>query len=361
MWKVYVETVSNLSMAGSLQTCAYLAWLVATRKPARILDLGSGISSAVLRLSGAEVVSVDDDEGWMDRTRAFLSEWEIDDSNLIALDDLEAFDAGQPGRYGLVFHDLGGGETRNRLTDYAFQMVADDGVIVLDDAHHPSHLAAYAAAAEAHGFTLYSLADRTEDAIMRHSVIGVREPVTNPSQLADQYHELCATPSDIYLHLPRMVELVYALNAQHVIELGTRTGVSTIAWLHGLHHTGGRLTSVDIDERPPIGEYDRWEFIQGDDCDPAVIAQLEPADIVFIDTSHLYEHTVRELDAYRHLVKPGGAICLHDTELAQPEGAPARPLYPVKKAVKEFVAETGWRWVNIPECYGFGVIGVPKG
>ena len=126
--------------------------------------------------------------------------------------------------------------------------------------------------------------------------------------LADLYAEQCNTPSDIYLHLPRFVAMVEELDAQHVIELGTRTGVSTIAWLHALERTGGRLTSVDIDEHPPIGEWPHWTFIQGDDMDPGIVAGLEPADIVFIDTSHLYEHTVQELNTYRWLVKPGGLL-----------------------------------------------------
>jgi hypothetical protein len=59
-------------------------------------------------------------------------------------------------------------------------------------------------------------------------------------------------------------------------------------------------------------------------------------------------------------VRPGGVICLHDTELPTPEGAPPRPLYPVKKAVTEFIAETGWQWHNFPDCWGFAVIRVPE-
>jgi predicted O-methyltransferase YrrM len=174
--------------------------------------------------------------------------------------------------------------------------------------------------------------------------------------LAAEYERLCATPSDIYLHLPRMVELVRLLSAEHVIELGTRTGVSTVAWLHALEGTG-RLTSVDLDARPAIGDYEHWSFVQGDDCSPEVLAQLEQADIVFVDSSHLYAHTVRELDAYRWLVKPGGVMCGHDSELAVPEGAgPGQPLYPVKKAVREFVAANGLEWMNFPECWGFWIV-----
>lgn len=176
--------------------------------------------------------------------------------------------------------------------------------------------------------------------------------------LRSEYERLCATPSDIVGHLPRFVDLVTLLNAQHVIELGSRSGVSTVAWLYALAGTGGRLTSVDLSEAPQIGEHEHWRHIQGDDLDPDVIDQLDMADIVFIDTSHLYEHTVQELNIYRHLVRPGGVLVLHDTMLPQPEGAPPRPLYPVRKAVEEFVAEQGYEWTNYPDSWGLAVIKV---
>jgi len=176
--------------------------------------------------------------------------------------------------------------------------------------------------------------------------------------LHEEYERLCAIPSDIYLHLPRFVTMAQDLNAQHVIELGTRTGVSSVAWLYALSLTGGRLTSIDIDARPDIGEHDHWTFIQGDDCDPDIVAGLDPADIVFIDTSHHYEHTVRELHLYRWLVKRGGLIVCHDTMLERPEGAPPLPRFPVRTAIEEFVSEMGFEWINVPDCWGLGIIRV---
>lgn len=173
--------------------------------------------------------------------------------------------------------------------------------------------------------------------------------------LAEHYERLCRTPSDIVEHLPRFVELVRELDAKHVIELGTRSGVSTIAWLYALEGRG-RLTSVDIDPRPDIGDYEHWTFIQGDDCDSSVIAQLEPAEIVFIDTSHLYGHTLRELTIYRRLVRPGGRIVMHDTMLERPDGAPVRPRYPVMTALSEFVMAEQLKWSNDPKCWGLGEV-----
>jgi cephalosporin hydroxylase len=176
--------------------------------------------------------------------------------------------------------------------------------------------------------------------------------------LAECYEELCRTPSDIYLHLPRFVALVDELKAQHVIELGTRSGVSTVAWLYALEATGGRLTSIDLDPPPDLGVQHDWLFVQGDDCDPNIVACLELADIVFIDSSHHYRHTLTELYTYRWLVNPGGVIVCHDTMLERPEGAPLRPRFPVRTAIEEFVKSEGYEWINIPECFGLGIVKV---
>lgn len=177
-------------------------------------------------------------------------------------------------------------------------------------------------------------------------------------RLCDEFDRLCHTPSDINEHLPTLFDLVVSRNVEHVIELGTRTGVSTVAFLYALQQTGGTLVSVDIDEQPDIGEFDHWQFIQGSDLDPQVLAQLDPADIVFIDTSHDYTHTVRELNIYQHFVRRPGLIVCHDTELKHPLDVPRFPAFPVKTAIEEFVAENNYEWVNHPNCWGLGVIEV---
>lgn len=175
--------------------------------------------------------------------------------------------------------------------------------------------------------------------------------------LVDRYTEVCRTPSDIVGHLPRFVAMVEALDARHVIELGSRTGVSTVAWLYGLQSTGGRLTSVDLDCAPEIGVWPEWCHVQGNDLDPDVVSALAPADIVFIDTSHHYLQTVRELNTYRWLVKPGGIIVCHDIELPWPEGAPrADGPYPVKRAVQEFVEAEGLDVVYFTDSWGLAVL-----
>lgn len=160
--------------------------------------------------------------------------------------------------------------------------------------------------------------------------------------LESTYRQLLAQPSDIREHLPRLVTLVEKLNAQRVCELGVRTGVSTVAWLEGLRRTGGHLWAVDVDECPI--EHRQMTFVRGDDCDPAVVAQIpDDLDIVFVDSSHLHQHTVREIEIYAPKLAPGGAMLFHDVDVEvfehHPEGEPP---FPVRKAVEQAAFERDW-------------------
>lgn len=177
--------------------------------------------------------------------------------------------------------------------------------------------------------------------------------------LHDLYVRSVRNYSDFHEHVSYCAELVVRLDAQKVIELGTRSGVSTAGWLYGLAQTGGHLWSVDLDPAPDLPVSSGWTFIQGNDLDPAVTAQLpDTVDIVFIDTDHRYAQTLAELNVYYPRVRPGGKIVLHDTENARPLDAEVGIRYPVKRAVEEFCNEELLTWTNHPNCWGLGVVAV---
>lgn len=173
---------------------------------------------------------------------------------------------------------------------------------------------------------------------------------TRPMTPAQQaYAHYCAQPSDIQHHLP----LLFAHAHGDVLELGTRSGVSTAAFLAGVELRGGHVTSVDIDPRSAqvAAGHPRWTFRQGDTTAAGFEATFGNCeyDTILIDTLHFREHVARELALWSHRVKPGGVILIHDTET-----------FPgVRVAAEDFCARVGWPVTFVLPCNGMAVIERP--
>jgi predicted O-methyltransferase YrrM len=171
--------------------------------------------------------------------------------------------------------------------------------------------------------------------------------------------------SDIRAEMPLLYEAAASYPGVKVLELGVRTGNSTVAFLAAAEEAGGRVWSVDLD--PPHAPNDRWTgsgrwtFTCGDDLkiplpeeSPGV--PLRP-DVLFIDTDHGYDHTLAELRRYVPLVAEGGVVLMHDTLLTWDH-----PEYQVGKALDTFCAETSRTWAEVSEGrYGLGQILKPNG
>lgn len=170
-----------------------------------------------------------------------------------------------------------------------------------------------------------------------------------------EYVFRCQQNSDIAQHLPRLHQEASRPDCV-VIELGVRSGNSTVAFLAAVEAFGGIVHSVDINQPGiPWWHHPQWFFHQGDDLNLA--GELPDCDVLFIDTSHWYEHTRRELDVFVPKVRPGGVVLLHDTELESPAGAPSGdPPFPVRAAVDGYVTEHGLNVEYVTGCYGLGVI-----
>ena len=119
-------------------------------------------------------------------------------------------------------------------------------------------------------------------------------------------------------------QLVYQLclmiNAKRILELGLGSeGLSTYIFIQALRETGGKLITVEKREEfnynyGHFNTYDRniWTLIHGDDLE---MTFDEPFDMIMIDTDHEEGHTEKELAKYHPLLKKGGYLFLHDTEL----------------------------------------------
>ena len=83
-------------------------------------------------------------------------------------------------------------------------------------------------------------------------------------------------------------------------------------------------------------------------------------DLLFIDTSHQYRHTLDELTVYGPRVKPGGVILLHDTDLEVAPGSVSDEdkNFPVRRAVVEWCDKVGLVPSFREGWHGLGVIEV---
>jgi len=122
--------------------------------------------------------------------------------------------------------------------------------------------------------------------------------------------------TDINAHLMTLYMLTQQLRLSTILELGVRTGESTIAFLFAAKEIGGMVTSIDIADCPEakdkissFGLSKYWHFVKGDDL---LIDWNIPIDHLFIDTSHTYDQTLKELQKFEPWVNVGGIITLHD-------------------------------------------------
>ncbi len=171
--------------------------------------------------------------------------------------------------------------------------------------------------------------------------------------------------SDIQEYLPFLHDTARSYPGVRVLELGTRKGNSTLAFLAAAKDAGGHVWSCDITDvaRDPEGmlpwaRLPYWTFVRGDDMRPAVRAAL-PAecDVLFIDTSHTYDHTLAELRAYMSRLAPGGAALFHDTKVYDwPGYGWTGDMPPVARALSDYCEEAGLSWEELPGEYGLGVI-----
>lgn len=129
--------------------------------------------------------------------------------------------------------------------------------------------------------------------------------------LAEEYEGARVGPSDINEHVPILCELAKNCREYGVTELGVRYGESTRAFIHA----GVKLRSYDVAMFETVEELfaqarrggQDAKYIYGD----SLKIEIEPTDMLFIDTNHTYEQLTEELE--RHAPMTRKYIAMHDT------------------------------------------------
>ncbi len=149
-------------------------------------------------------------------------------------------------------------------------------------------------------------------------------------ELFQHYEVHCKEPSDINEHLPYLRQL--AKECSSAVEIGVNEIVSTWGILQGLSESESDCPSyTGIDLKYPLlnklflashlaeSAGVSFQFIQGNDFE----LDIEPTDLLFIDSWHTYCHLTYELEKFAP--KVGKYIALHDT--SEPWGEEDEPCY----------------------------------
>ncbi|MBN1346259.1 MAG: O-methyltransferase [Phycisphaerae bacterium] len=138
--------------------------------------------------------------------------------------------------------------------------------------------------------------------------------------LDDMYRNQRKGMMNIQLEDGRFLRLITeAVNAKHVVEIGTSNGYSGIWFCLALRKTGGKLTTHEIDEgRAALarknfaraGVDKRVTLVMGD-AHQEVLKLKEPIDVLFLDADK--PGYIDYLNKLLPLVRPGGLILAHNT------------------------------------------------
>ena len=147
--------------------------------------------------------------------------------------------------------------------------------------------------------------------------------------------------------------IIKVCQPKKILQLGTYIGFSAIA-LGGLLSTstkGGLIYTVEINKSKQIkaryyakkaGLMDIIEFIDGSSTDPDIVellAKYGPFDLIFIDSSHAYQHTLDELRIYVEdgkFTSSSTLVALHDAGEAAKDFDPTHE-GGVRRALEEWI------------------------
>lgn len=169
--------------------------------------------------------------------------------------------------------------------------------------------------------------------------------IETASKLQEMFTQLRNTPSDINEHFDVIKE--YASKSESIVEMGVRDAVSTFALLAGKPKKMrcydiqyGRNINIAIDCAKEIGC--DFEFILKN----VLEIEIEPTDLLMIDTLHTYSQLKRELELHPKNVRK--YMLFHDTETFghRNEWNTVCPKNGLQPALDEFLEKnTDWKVV----------------
>lgn len=175
-YKNYVTTTSSEIMAMSFELAIFTLALCEITKPKKILDLGSGFSSFCFRYwiknysPNSEVMSVDDEPEWLDKTREYLLRHNLQSNQLITWDELIG---GGYGKFDLVFYDFGTFPVRKNSLNKVLDFASQPAMVILDDMHSAEYGLHVKKTLKERKLECFSLRRYTKDKFTRYAFLAI--------------------------------------------------------------------------------------------------------------------------------------------------------------------------------------------
>lgn len=149
-----------------------------------------------------------------------------------------------------------------------------------------------------------------------------------PIETLDSYKQLLCYSntylSDIASHLPIIYAYTILQNPDMIVEAGVRGGDSTQAFAQAMNFSDAMMIGLDIAHCPGTA-YSNMKnglLLQMNDLHfPAYyqsngLLNGHNIDIIFIDTSHYYDHTLAEISQFAPLLAKNGFLLFHDSHMS---------------------------------------------
>lgn len=158
-----------------------------------------------------------------------------------------------------------------------------------------------------------------------NSLQRVSKSSTQPSHFTpfEEIRRYASKRTDINEHLPVLFAETIRMRPRLIVEMGVRGGESTYAFERAAQLSDATLLSIDIEDCANVSTYSKWHFIQGDDIalsdsfpdwckENGLVPEIE---VLFIDTSHYYDHTVQEIEKWFPHLADHALVFFHDTNM----------------------------------------------
>lgn len=161
-----------------------------------------------------------------------------------------------------------------------------------------------------------------------YGLINLGKPrICAPSGLMklDEIKKHSLVRSEISDHLVTLFTESLIMRPKLIVELGVENGRSTFVFERIARLCNSKLISVDIHDCSGASSHEDWIFVQKDDIEFAKgfggfcrKLGIEPRiDVLFIDTSHNFEHTLKEIEHWFPFMSERSKVIFHDTNLGR--------------------------------------------